>query len=95
LKLARHLSKWKIPYRRQVPIVTKGGMFTVDFVVGRNCVVECEGAVHSSTVAEDNLREELIRDAGFKVIRIPDFQIFGSISECLLKIRTCARSEPL
>jgi len=87
------MSKWKIPYRHQVPIVTKRGTFNVDFVVGKNCVVECEGAVHSSQIREDNLRANLISDAGFTVMRIPDFQIFGNITECLLRIRACAGSE--
>jgi len=92
LKLARHMSKWNIHYRRQVPIETRGGTFIVDFVAGKNCVVECEGAVHSGTIAEDNRRESLIREVGFKVLRIPDFQIFGDVTECLRKIRECADS---
>ena len=86
VRLAEYLRRWGIPFEPQRKIKTAGGPFTVDFLVGRMCVVECEGAVHSYKVAADNERETLLRGAGYDVLRFPNFLIFNNISEVLKTI---------
>ena len=93
LRLEEHMRKWNIPFVAQVPIKTWGGTFVVDFLVGKKCVVECEGRVHQKRLLADNVRETFIADEGFTVIRLPNFQIFDLMSECLRKIRLCLESE--
>jgi very-short-patch-repair endonuclease len=83
------MAKRGIPFARQVPIWTRGGSFTVDFLVGKRCVVECEGRVHAAMVERDNLREELIKEQGFEVLRFANFEVFDNIAGVLEKV--CAR----
>lgn len=90
LRLEMHLRKRGIPFRAQVPIRTREGRFVVDFLVSERCVVECEGGVHSRTVLRDNWREDLIRAAGFSVVRLANFQVYDDIPGCIERIRAAS-----
>jgi very-short-patch-repair endonuclease len=93
-KLARSMIKAKIPFKSQVPIATKKGMFVVDFLVGSRCVVECEGVVHQATLAADDSREANLEARGYKVLRFPNFQVFSDVTYVLHTIRSAMESNP-
>lgn len=66
----RSFRKRGFPVRRQHPI----GRYIVDFaVVSERIVIEIDGGVHqrADVAARDAMREQNLREAGWRVLRIP------------------------
>lgn len=88
-ELWRLLRKHKIQglkFRRQHSI----GNFIVDFYcAAQKLVIEVDGAVHDSpeAVANDTLRDEILNELGFKVLRIRNDEVFFSPDEVINKIK--------
>jgi len=81
----RQLRREGIAVRRQVPIAG----FTVDFAVrAKRLVIEIDGSIHDleQVQIKDADREEKLRAAGWRVIRIPA-QIAISPDHLLARIR--------
>lgn len=87
LRLEKFLQKNEIPFDYSYKVYTQGGVFTVDFLVDKQIIVECEGWVHSKMVQRDNIREELLKAEGYTIMRFANFEIFKNIDKCLKKIK--------
>ena len=82
----RQLRRDGIAVRRQVPIAG----FTVDFAIrSKRLVIEIDGSIHEleSVQISDAARDEKLRAAGWRVIRIPA-QIAISPDHLLARVRT-------
>ena len=61
-------SRLGVPFRRQVVI----GRYIADFVCpSRRLVIEVDGGVHADRARHDTLRDEHLRRAGYRIVRIP------------------------
>src|SRR4051812_44561022 len=68
--------------RRQHPI----GPFIADFcAVRERLVIELDGSVHlmSDGRAHDELRDEYLRDAGYRVLRLPNDLVWSAPDRCI------------
>jgi very-short-patch-repair endonuclease len=70
-------------FRRQQPI----GRYVVDFVSLENrLTIELDGGQHASN-PDDMIREEWLRDEGYKVLRFWDNEVFSNLEGILETIR--------
>ena len=84
--LWRHLKNRQMEgfkFRRQQPI----GRYVVDFVsLEKRLVIEVDGGQHASD-SDDKIRDEWLRDEGYKVLRFWDNEVFSNLGGVLDIIR--------
>jgi crossover junction endodeoxyribonuclease RuvC len=72
-------------FRRQEPILE----FTVDFVCHeKRLIIEVDGGQHGSRVAEDERRTQRLEQAGFRVLRFWNNEVFDNLDSVLEVIGT-------
>ncbi|MDF3040461.1 MAG: hypothetical protein K0Q71_3167 [Thermomicrobiales bacterium] len=80
-----------LKFRRQHPI----GPFVVDFCCpDRRLIVELDGAVHDGQPEHDAEREDLLKAAGYRVLRFRNEAVRADLSDVLQVILTAALAEP-
>lgn len=73
-----------VSFRRQVVV----GRYIVDFASAEaRLVVEVDGGVHHARTRLDAHRDERLRQAGYRVVRIPLELVTGSLSEAVGLVR--------
>jgi very-short-patch-repair endonuclease len=73
-----------VEFRRQVPVLR----FIVDFLAPRErLVVEIDGGYHEQRVLGDARRDQKLRRAGYRVLRIPSKLVTQNLPEVLAAIR--------
>ena len=78
-------------FRRQVPLLRK---FTVDFYfAGLKIVFEIDGSIHDSTYQADHARDQLLRSAGFSVVRIAACRVLADPDGVAEFIKQICRGE--
>ena len=68
--------------------------FIVDFychVV--SLVIEVDGEIHDYQMKEDQLRDQVFRDKGLKVLRFKNEEIQNNLNEVLQKILDCCKTQ--
>jgi very-short-patch-repair endonuclease len=72
-----------IKFRRQVPI----GRFVADFYCAEaSLIIEVDGGIHAMQRAYDAYREDVLRAAGFHIIRFENHKVLRSMSAVLQAI---------
>jgi leucyl-tRNA synthetase len=62
--------------------------FIVDFYCAeKKLIVELDGPIHDSQRAEDDARVRILSDAGFKIIRFKNTEVFIDIDKVVWQIR--------
>jgi very-short-patch-repair endonuclease len=80
-----------LKFRRQHPV----GPFVLDFCCpDRRLAVEVDGAVHDTWRERDAEREDLLRAAGYRVLRFPNEVVSGDLASVLEAIRSAVESLP-
>jgi very-short-patch-repair endonuclease len=73
-----------VEFRRQVPVLR----FIVDFLAPRErLVVEIDGGYHARRMRADARRDQKLRRAGYRVLRIPSELVMQNLPEALATIR--------
>jgi very-short-patch-repair endonuclease len=78
-----------IKFRRQFPLVFGKNNFVVDFYSAeKKLIIEVDGGIHNIGDAKecDNYREDILRLAGYKVLRFKNEEVLYSIDKVLEKI---------
>jgi very-short-patch-repair endonuclease len=81
----RILNQSGLNFRRQAPI----GAFIADFAdYGRKLVVELDGHTHGSSaaIAYDAERDEFLRNQGFRVLRVTNYDVMTNPEGVVLAI---------
>jgi uracil-DNA glycosylase/very-short-patch-repair endonuclease len=81
-----YLKEAKIPYRPQVKI----GRCLVDFLIGSNIIIECDGFPHKhwQTVKErDRQKTEYLKEKGYDVLRYTDTEIYVNKDKIIQEIQ--------
>jgi len=82
-------SRLGVPFRRQVVI----GRFIVDFFCPRaRLVVEVDGGVHEARAHLDAHRDDILRRAGYRVLRIPAALVTSNLEAAVALIREALAS---
>jgi very-short-patch-repair endonuclease len=79
----------KLKFRRQMPLAFGSYHFVADFYCAENkIIIEIDGDIHNEKEVKeyDNLREDLLSEAGYKIIRFRNEEITNSIGGVLNKI---------
>jgi very-short-patch-repair endonuclease len=80
-----------VHFRRQVPI----GPYIVDFAcLGRRLVVEIDGGQHMGS-AEDEIRDQWLRERGYRVLRFWNHDVLKNTEGVLTVIASALGSEEL
>ena len=80
-----------LKFRRQHPI----GPLVVDFCCpDRRLVVELDGGVHAEQAKQDAEREELLRAAGYQMLRFPNQAVRENLLDVLETILRAAERAP-
>lgn len=73
-----------IRYHEQKPV----GFFIADFVIpSKNLIVEIDGSAHIGRERYDSMRDDFIKDAGFKIIRIKNEDVAAYDVSAILEMR--------
>ena len=76
-------------FRRQHPV----GPFIADFCcVEQRLIVEVDGEIHETQQDRDTEREELLRTAGYHLLRFTNKQVLTDLSGTLERIHSTAQS---
>jgi very-short-patch-repair endonuclease len=85
--LWRHLRDRRLDdfkFRRQQPM----GSYIVDFVnFERKVVIELDGGQHATNISYDNMRDEWLKNEGYKALRFWDNEVFNNLEGVLETIR--------
>jgi very-short-patch-repair endonuclease len=66
--------------------------FIVDFICCRaKVVVEVDGEIHDYTVKDDELKDKVLAEKGFRVVRIKNRQIFSDMNQVIETIAKVCR----
>ena len=77
-----------VEFRRQVPVLG----FIVDFLApAARLVVEVDGGYHEARVRPDARRDEKLRRAGYRVLRLPAELVMRALPEAIKQIRDALR----
>lgn len=79
-----------IKFRRQFPLVFGKNNFVVDFYSAeRKLIIEVDGEIHNMGDAKecDSYREDIIKLAGYKILRFKNEEVLHSIEKVLEKIK--------
>ena len=80
-----------LKFRRQHPI----GPFVADFCCpDRRLIVELDGEVHETQHVRDAEREDLLRAAGYPILRFTNQALLSDLSGTLITIQITAESLP-
>ena len=72
-----------VKFRRQFPI----DRFIADFAApAKRLVLEVDGSIHDYTPEQDAIRQAFIESLGFRVLRIPNEEVFANLEAVLVKI---------
>ena len=85
--MEQELIKNKIPYQKQVPILTTA---IVDFLLPNKIILQCDGNFwHSRKInkGKDIAQDVVLNFNGYKVYRFTETQIKKSAKKCLEKVR--------
>ncbi len=67
--------------------------FVADFYChAASLIIEVDGEIHQTQVAEDRHREQAFALRGLRVTRFPNARILHDLPACLLEIRNAART---
>ncbi len=67
--------------------------FVADFYCHvANLIIEVDGEIHQTQVAEDRYREQAFALRGLRVVRFTNERILHDLPACLLEIRNAART---
>lgn len=76
-------------FRRQVPL----GIFIVDFCsMEHRLIIEIDGGIHDKKIEYDEERQQLLTQAGFRVLRFKNEEIEQDLSSVMQRIRNEIRS---
>ena len=93
--LWRYLSRSELgaKFSRQMPV----GPYFADFLCrSRRLVVELDGVSHDREPARDAARDRFMADAGYRVLRFTNAEVFGNTEGVVLAIRAAlAHPQPL
>ena len=79
----RRLDDFK--FRRQHPI----GRYIADFVnLETKVIVELDGGQHATDISYDRMRDEWLRNEGYRVLRFWDNEVFNNLEGVLETIRS-------
>ena len=84
--IEQELIKNKIPYQKQVPILT---IALVDFLLPNKVIIQCDGDYwHSKKInkGKDIAQDVVLNFNGYKVYRFTETEINKSASKCIMKI---------
>ncbi len=89
-----------IKFLRQKQIIVnvhnKERFFVADFYCGQfKIIIEVDGEIHKKQRATDGIREEVLKEKGYKVIRFKNEEIIKDIENVLNKIREFTETHPL
>ena len=94
MKLENSLKKTGLNFAISKKVWTQGGSFKVDFLIEKKIIVECEGIVHQQQIQWDEVRQKLLEDAGHKVLRFTNIEVFNSLSYCVERIIKAVKQLP-
>lgn len=81
-----------LKFRRQEPI----GRYIVDFICyEKKLIIECDGSQHINNKEKDIIRDQYLKERGFKVLRFWDTDVLQNIDDVLEAIfQAISTSEP-
>jgi very-short-patch-repair endonuclease len=80
-----------LKWRRQEPI----GKYIVDFVCyEKRIIVECDGSQHLVQKDKDSIRDEWLRDRGYKILRFWDNEVLQNLDIVLETIWKVSSDHP-
>ncbi len=89
--------KLDIKIRRQVPIDTGEYNYIPDFCcIKEKLIIEVDGDIHDNeeNKKDDKIRENILRERGYRIIRFKNEEIINSIEDVLEKIKKFSKSIP-
>ncbi|TRZ78510.1 endonuclease domain-containing protein [bacterium] len=87
--------KLDIKFRRQVPLDIGGCNFIPDFCcIKEKLIIEVDGDIHDNEENKeyDKIREDILKENGYKIIRFRNEEIINSIEDVLEKTRKSIKS---
>lgn len=76
--------KLECKFRRQVPF----GLYVADFCcMEHRFIIEVDGSIHSETGEYDVMREKMLSNGGFRIVRFRNEEIMKDVSRVLAQIR--------
>ncbi len=76
-------------FLRQRPI----NNYIVDFYCSKlNLAIEIDGISHDAKIENDEVRDEILKNAGVKIIRFRDIDIKTNLESCVRKIVECTKN---
>lgn len=78
-----------LKFRRQFPFVFGNYNYVADFYChGFKLIIEIDGGIHKDEEVKeyDIFREDIFKEAGYKVIRFSNREVFESINDVISKI---------
>ena len=95
----RNRKFWGLKFTRQYPIFFeidgKKRFFIADFYCfEKRIIIEIDGKIHEKQIDYDELRDFLLNELGYKVIRIKNDDIFKNITEVLNRLRDSPPRSP-
>jgi very-short-patch-repair endonuclease len=83
--------KLGVQFRRQVPL----GRFIVDFFASSaGLAVEVDGGYHTERRAADARRDRALARMGYRVVRLDEQLVRGSIEEAVARVRAALSAAP-
>lgn len=81
-------------FLRQHPIIftydTKVQHFIADFYCHEKMlIIELDGSIHDTQKEYDEMRENVLKDMGYKIIRFRNEEVFGDVQKVLRTIELC------
>lgn len=83
-----------LKFRRQMPLVIGEYNFVADFYCAENrLVIEVDGDIHNNKEEKeyDLLREDILKLAGFKIIRFKNNEVLNNIQRVISEISNTAK----
>ena len=79
------LTKEDIEFSFQYPIRGKYGYIADFFIPSKKLIIECDGRYWHKK-KRDNVRDNVLKKQGYKILRFTDFEIKNILQSCITKI---------
>ncbi len=82
--------KLGVKFRRQMPLVFENCHFVVDFYCALvKLIIEVDGGIHNRPEIKeyDEFREDILKRAGYKIIRFKNKEVKHNLDKVLIKIK--------
>jgi len=83
--------KLGVKFRRQMPFVFEDYHFITDFYCAdKRLIIEVDGKIHNDQEIKgyDEFREDVFKQAGYKVIRFKNDEVIDNLDKVLVKIKS-------